>query len=382
MAYPCNNYDFLFLNAYTTFQAAKGNGDYENDESTDLIDIVRFHNDLDDSFNSDLEVLYNYSMEFSDAIPGITKKQSALLDGYSGLIEAPDKILTLLSHNKAKFKDEELLKQACYHIKIGRGIVLNFTKDIYECMADLRDTKIPEGKPTFEMIYKRLHKYLQKFGTDVQDVDGVVNENIRDSVHQFLETELKPVINDAGLTEPLTTYYQCNQNKRNEVSVKLFDLLKDLEPLFHTQEVSSPIVTIPSVIESIPTSAPLNIITPISAPTLPSTVTLTQPSLFTTSEKTAHEYLLTPTLPTKDSAVPKSNETVLQPTVSTETISELNVASPTSTETLSSPTISTDTGKEENKAMPVTINNESGPGIVDTTHIVESVQNNEAAVNV
>lgn len=233
LVYSCNNYKELLSNTFKALKEAQGNQNYPNDQLIENVDVVRFHQSFGEKteFDNELEQLYYLAMDFSDAMPDITNNKSALLDGYNGSIEAISETISMIRYRKGIFNDEDILKQACQYIQNAREIVDNLTKGVFQCMSDFRATKIPDGKETFKTIYDMIIDFLSGFQDDVEKTNGDIDQNIKNNVHQFYNMKLQPMINNAGLTEAVATYYQCNRNKSDEAGGKLKELLENVKDL-------------------------------------------------------------------------------------------------------------------------------------------------------
>lgn len=226
-----------------TFMALKGingNGYYDNCEIVDLVDEVRFHNSYNESdtstFTTDLVTLYDAGLVFSDAMPDITANSSALLNSFSSTFQSPDDIITLVRHSKHKLTHaNNTLNKACLLIERGKEIVGDFEKGVLDCMTQLRNTPIPDGTPGFKDIYNQIIVFLTSFQDNLQKVDGVTDQTIKDSVHNFLTTVLQPSIDSANLNQPYETYHTCFNEKTTDVEDKLKDVLKDLQDLLHVE---------------------------------------------------------------------------------------------------------------------------------------------------
>jgi len=229
-AASCTNYKELLQNSYSALEGTRGNQDYTNADLIYYVFAVSFQWGINESdeFRSDLRALYTVATQFSDALPNITNDKSALLIEFSDSGDVANKVIALIQDNPKKFEDQGTLSKACAYIQNGKEIVDNLTKEVLQCIAAFRVTQIPDGKPTFERIYNVIIEYLKVFQADVQKVDGNIDQSIKDKLRKFLASDLQPLIDDAGLNEPLKEYYSCDSDKFSQASEKLSTLSNDL----------------------------------------------------------------------------------------------------------------------------------------------------------
>lgn len=182
----------------------EGNKDYENSDLVDFIFNVQFQHGIDetDQFAQDLAKLYTLAAQFSNALASVTNDKSASLIEFSELSEVPGKIITFIREKRGILNNEQALKQGYLYVDNAKAIADTLTKDVFQCMSNLRATQIPNGKPQFETIYNKIIVYLHEFKDDVRRIGGL-GEHIEGRLHEFLNSELQPLIDDAGLNEPL-----------------------------------------------------------------------------------------------------------------------------------------------------------------------------------
>lgn len=212
-----------------------GNGYYANCEKVDGVDVIRFHYGINETvpstFTMELMTLYDAALVFSDGMANITENKSALLNSVSYTFDIIDDIFTIVRHSKSNIPELSAINRAYKIIQGGKEAVNNLIQTVSDCMTELRNTPIPEGKPTIPDIYNTIIEFVTTFQEDVEKIDGVIDETIKENVHNFVATVLQPMIDSAQLHEPYNKYHLCVDEKVIDVKARLKKLLQDLKDL-------------------------------------------------------------------------------------------------------------------------------------------------------